>query len=663
MLQNLSSNEVGQIDTDELMALNIGYRGLIAYAATRELNDFLKQNFKDEIIRLPKSQVSRYSRLWDFGEKYRDFLIEGDMWLITSASLPANVFLDDTETESIIGDDGSNWGIFKPEEQHKRKMLTFHWRHEAEGKINRRWENAYYPIYCLPVFKNLTSEIEDFNLILNHEEIMKEWVCVILTNGRGSMLKTPLAPSTVHSKYDALLMANLSQDYPEDRLVVVKCSRDFLCFKDKTYESNARDCVQFVRYPIPTWRFEIKDGELDIVLLKRLHLVRGENTTLIEYQCLQASAPFEIQITYYLEWRSYHEESHAVRLEKEWDNPFTEVSDGIGFVFSPYKEPSPLCSPLPMGEGCPTGQGEGKDNRLLVKADRGEFVRQPHWYYNFYHSIEASRGQEAFGDGYSPGFFLESLNEGERISFVLTLEKNTLSTTFKTSVQMEGRRQNALFKRLPSHLYKDQVMRSLVLSLDQFIVKRGKGYTVIAGYPWFLDWGRDTLICVPGLISAGFTREVAGILTEFAEFTTDGMLPNTIFGKQAGNFDTVDAPLWFIEAVKSYVNATKQDTFIQRQVKSDGSTLLTVMKGIIEGFAKGTGNGIKRSESTGFIYSPSHFTWMDTQYPACTPRQGYPIEIQGLWINALKFVAGVTDSKDDKERYLSWADKGRGEPL
>jgi predicted glycogen debranching enzyme len=180
-------------------------------------------------------------------------------------------------------------------------------------------------------------------------------------------------------------------------------------------------------------------------------------------------------------------------------------------------------------------------------------------------------------------------------------------------------------------------------AVGAFVVQRGTGKTVIAGYPWFLDWGRDTFICARGLLAAGMVEEVKQILVTFARFEKDGTLPNTIFGEDASNRDTSDAPLWFAvvcEEVAELMQASEPRSgskrFYETKVDRSGRTMREVLESIAANYARGTPNGIRMDPSSGLIWSPSHFTWMDTNYPAATPRQGYPVEIQALWIRLLR---------------------------
>ena len=168
-----------------------------------------------------------------------------------------------------------------------------------------------------------------------------------------------------------------------------------------------------------------------------------------------------------------------------------------------------------------------------------------------------------------------------------------------------------------------------------FVARRGTGRTVIAGYPWFLDWGRDTFISARGLLAAGMVTEVVDLLVSFGQFVENGTMPNTIHGGNASNRDTSDAPLWY-GVVCEEAAAIVGEQLYQTRVDKSGRTIADVLREIAVGYARGTPNGIRMDPASALIWSPPHFTWMDTNYPACTPREGYPVEIQVLWIRLLR---------------------------
>jgi glycogen debranching enzyme len=166
------------------------------------------------------------------------------------------------------------------------------------------------------------------------------------------------------------------------------------------------------------------------------------------------------------------------------------------------------------------------------------------------------------------------------------------------------------------------------------VVRRGAGRTVIAGYPWFLDWGRDSLICARGMLAAGMVPEVGELLVTFGRLASGGLLPNTLNGGDASNRDTSDAPLWY--GVVCEETAQLDKTTYDKPAGAAGRTIADALRETGEAYARGTANGIRMDPASALIWSPSHFTWMDTQYPAGTPREGYPVEIQVLWIRLLR---------------------------
>jgi predicted glycogen debranching enzyme len=178
-----------------------------------------------------------------------------------------------------------------------------------------------------------------------------------------------------------------------------------------------------------------------------------------------------------------------------------------------------------------------------------------------------------------------------------------------------------------------------------------------------LDWGRDTFIACRGLLAAGMIDEVRQILLTFTKFEKDGTLPNSIHGEDVSNRDTSDAPLWFalvceeaahkVGQVSSQSRSGKMpDSLYAMPVDDSGRTISDVLQSIAENYAKGTPNGIRMDTDSALIWSPAHFTWMDTNFPAGTPREGYPIEIQVLWIRLLQQLEKISERADRKK----WSD-------
>jgi predicted glycogen debranching enzyme len=250
----------------------------------------------------------------------------------------------------------------------------------------------------------------------------------------------------------------------------------------------------------------------------------------------------------------------------------------------------------------------------------------------------------------SPGWFELPLPKGATATLVATADATDPSGDDLASSKTRFVRRE--------ELETDSFRQHLLRALNAYVVQRQDGKTVIAGYPWFLDWGRDTFICARGLLAAGAAQDVTRMLVTFARFEKDGTMPNTIFGEDASNRDTSDAPLWFAVVCEELAALSNSDVY-GTVVGPSGRTILDVLHSIALNYIKGTPNGIRMDPGSGLIWSPSHFTWMDTNYPACTPREGYPVEIQALWLRLLQQLARVAEPAE-KPRWNSLAAQALG---
>jgi predicted glycogen debranching enzyme len=236
------------------------------------------------------------------------------------------------------------------------------------------------------------------------------------------------------------------------------------------------------------------------------------------------------------------------------------------------------------------------------------------------------------GDAWSPGWFEVPLSAMGSVMLVACADTEEPSPEELARFGQAPSRTLALEAR-PGLDPDDTFGRRLRLAASDFLARRGTGSTVIAGFPWFLDWGRDTLIACRGLLAGGFTAEVREILLTFARFEEHGTLPNMLSADSTANRDTSDAPLWFglvcEEAAASLGPKLYETPIGDRRLRE-------VLASIAAGYLAGTPNGIRVDPASGLVWSPSHFTWMDTNYPAGTPRAGYPIDIQALWIRLLR---------------------------
>jgi predicted glycogen debranching enzyme len=261
-----------------------------------------------------------------------------------------------------------------------------------------------------------------------------------------------------------------------------------------------------------------------------------------------------------------------------------------------------------------------------------------------YREVDAQRGLDPHSDLFSPGYFSAFLKGDQQV---------TLSAEINGNPDADAMKKNVISQ--PSTDPSDsggnttsEPLEILTRALDDFVVDRGDLKSVIAGYPWFLDWGRDALIFVRGMIAAGRTQEALAILKQFGRFEVRGTLPNMIHGNNAANRDTSDAPLWFILACDDLIRADNTGGLLDADCA--GRSLRQIIVSIGRSFMAGTVNGIRMDPESGLVFSPAHFTWMDTDYPAGTPRQGYPIEIQALWYAALRLLARV-DIPENRENW------------
>jgi predicted glycogen debranching enzyme len=438
---------------------------------------------------------------------------------------------------------------------------------------------------------------------------------VLLTNGRGAMARLRVDLGSVKSKYDCLLAANLHPDFPVDRHVLVKRLRAWIDADGFTTPLNLQNLARVEIGPPAAWNFVAEAGDGRTVELRMTaNMLDGSNTTVLAFARQPASRANDLPpqfdarliVRVDIEDRNFHSETHRNGgADLHFAQNCHTAAGQIGFAFTP-----------------------APDRQLRVISTAGAFHPDPEWCQDIPHPVEQSRGQVASGDAYSPGWFDLPLEKGRAITLVLSAE--TPPPAFDTAEQAFAR--NPERARAPEP---DSFGRRLETAALAYIARRGTGRTIIAGYPWFLDWGRDTFIAARGLLPAGLTADVAGMLLTFGRFEEKGTMPNIIHGENASNRDTSDAPLWY--GVLCEETAARTGAILyQTPVDQSGRTIAAVLQSIAAGYIRGTPNGIRMDPSSGLIWSPAHFTWMDTNFPACTPREGYPVEIQALWIRLLR---------------------------
>lgn len=425
---------------------------------------------------------------------------------------------------------------------------------------------------------------------------------VLLTNGRGAMARLPVDLGVVRSKYDCLLGANLHPDVPCDRHVLVKRVRAWV---NADGFLTALDGARLERVqPGPPACFTFVAGAGDgrrVRLELSLWLQAQRNSVVVRLRrlgpgsSLPADARVSVTLRFDVEDRSYHGETHAdAGTERHFEASVTTLAGAPGFRFAP-----------------------SDDRVLTVSASSGRYHAAPEWSRDLQHVDEAARAQTDRGDGYSPGWFELPLAEGASADVVARAEASPAGEHEPPPVS-EAR----------------DLDGALARALDEFVVRRGDRSTVIAGYPWFLDWGRDSLIVARGLVAAGRTSVAREVISSFARLEQGGTLPNFLVAEDGQNRETSDAPLWLARAARDL--AASAGAAELGLLVGDGRTLERVLVSIAEGYLAGTRVGVAVDHDSGLVWSPPHFTWMDTSHPAGTPREGYPIELQALWLSLLE---------------------------
>ena len=443
----------------------------------------------------------------------------------------------------------------------------------------------------------------------------------LLTNGRGGMVRLGVDLGSIASKYDCLLGANLHPTAPSDRHVLAKRIRAWVDADGFIVPLDRRNLIEFIPGPPAQWRFVASAGDgRTVALTLTVDMVPGRNAVVLRWQRPAGPAPWgtplpvdarvSLTVRVDLEDRSFHSETIA---SPEAEAHFVQATRPLpgGFRFQP-----------------------AVDRGLTVTVEPGTYHAGAEWSRGIPHPVEASRGMAGAGDAWSPGWFAVPLKPGDEAVLVATAED--LAAREVEDLPATRERLNAAAQDAANLAGHDDFGRALAVAAQAYLVQRDAGKTVIAGYPWFLDWGRDTFICARGLLAAGQVTAVRDLVLTFARFEEGGTLPNLLNGDHATNRDTSDAPLWFAVVCEELaaVHAGLWSTTV-----TGGRTVKQVVAGIAAGYLAGTANGIRVDPASALVYSPPHFTWMDTNYPAGTPREGYPVEIQVLWIRLLRLLA------------------------
>ena len=366
----------------------------------------------------------------------------------------------------------------------------------------------------------------------------------------------------------------------------------------------------FERNPWPKWRYAITD---ELTIEHELFVPHGSAAVVLMWRAIGTVEECTLSVRPFLSGRDYHA-MHAECPAYRFD----PVLRGGQVTWRPYPE-------MPA----------------IHALANGEYIHEPQWYRNFIYELERARGLDYTEDLASPGTFRWDLSQGPA-SLLFAAEgherilgaPNAPAESIAEGLRHVESRRRAAFAH-PLHK-----------AADAYIVKRDDGETIVAGYPWFADWGRDTFVALRGLcLATGRVDAARTILLKWAGCVSEGMLPNFFTEDGATpEYNSVDAPLWFIVAAHDYLQRTSDQT----NENGDVAALRGTIDAILAGYAQGTRYGI-RLDVDGLLAAGGpgmQLTWMDAKVGdwVVTPRIGKPVEVQALWINALH-IGAMYDEK------------------
>ena len=474
----------------------------------------------------------------------------------------------------------------------------------------------------------------------------REW---LVTNGMGGYASGTIS-GILTRRYQGLLVAALKP--PVARTLLLTKLDETVNYNGQLYDLSTNRWSDGTIAPqgylniesfhldgtIPVWHFAFADGLLE----KRIWMQRGENTTYIRYSYQRGTQPITLSLKALVNYRDYHSKTKgkslfSINILREQGLEIKAFSDAASLYLSAISE--------------------NKNNNFSWKINNT-------WYRNFALAIEKYRGLDDVEDHLLAAIGNVTLQPGDSITIVASTQSKHQIPDYKETVSREkllvtqfSFSNNNLSRTIPDWI------KQLVLAADQFIVNRPlpdnpKGKTIIAGYPWFTDWGRDTMIALPGLtISTGHYDIAKTILLTFAKYIDKGMLPNVFpDAGETPHYNTVDATLWYFEAIRAYYEATKDREFL--------TELFPLLADIINWHIKGTRYNIQMDDD-GLLYAGEkgvQLTWMDAKVGnwVVTPRIGKPVEVNALWYNALVCMVYFSDIlKKSVNKYQEMADNTR----
>jgi len=443
------------------------------------------------------------------------------------------------------------------------------------------------------------------------------------TNGLGGFASSSIAGLNTR-RYHGLLMAALTP--PTGRVLLLSKLEETLIIGGRRFELSAnrypgvvhpqgyRYLKEFRLDPFPIFTWEVEGVEIE----KRVFMVHGENATAVAYALHGVCSDCSLEIRPLIAFRDFHATTHANNAV----NTHVGLEAGLASV-TPY-------AAMPA---------------LHFAHDAVSVEPAGAWYYDFEFDRERDRGLDFHEDLFNPFVLKYDLGRRPTASLIASLFPRK-ADGLPGLERAEIARRAMLAENAPAG---DPMVRQLVIAADQFIVQRGSFNSVIAGYHWFNDWGRDAMISLPGLTLVTARPDIArNILLAFAAEMDRGVIPNCFSDQGAAPlYNAIDASLWFFAAVHAYIRYTGDFTFVRQQ-------LYASLAGIVDSYEHGTHYGI-RVDSDGLVTggeSGVQLTWMDAKVGdwVVTPRSGKPVEVQALWCNALRVLEELAHEFNDQPR-------------
>ncbi len=451
----------------------------------------------------------------------------------------------------------------------------------------------------------------------------REW---LETNGLGGFASSTITGLNTR-RYHGLLTAATTP--PTGRVVLLSKLEETLVVGDQRFELSANQypgaihpqgyqyLKEFRLDPFPTFVYQVGGLEIE----KRVFMVHGENTTVIEYEVLGEHPECSLELRPLIAFRDYH----STTQKNDSLNSELEITDGMVGI-TPYA-------------GMPT---------LYLAHDAGTLGPSGGWYSNFEYRVERERGLDFQEDLYQPFMLRFDFNDAPIATVIASTEPHNAADAPHLR-EVERHRRAKIVDAAPGS---EPLVKALVAAADHYVVQRGNLKTIVAGYHWFTDWGRDTMIALPGLTLATGRFEVARqILEVFSQHVDRGMLPNRFPDTgETPEYNTVDATLWYFEAVRAYLHYSGDEAFVRE--------LYPTLREIVEWHVRGTRYGIHVA-ADGLLACGEQgmqLTWMDAKIGdfVVTPRIGKPVEIQALWYNALCIMRDLAERFGERERQRSY---------